>query len=506
MHSIRAAVTSNAISAPVKVGLGIVQSALIARILTDGALASSALGDFAILASGVNLVLLVLSAGYPQVFSRVATDLLSSGNLQSLRSLLWFLLLARLGLWIVVGTAAAIAGTYFNFGLFGSATTTLTSPVGLLIVVWLGSADLGGLLSRLLSAALNQRALNRGVIASQVIGCGFLLIATQMPHAPLSLAITGMTLLYATRLCFFGLATRSCFRATVTPPWTLGEGGRIWRDSSKDAIPILLDKGASYLLSSSALILIGSLAFPREITGVLYLFFDFAAKAIALVSIPFGGLAIPILTRAQRQGHTAVTTTLESAAGLIAVTTFLVALGSITVGGVIFRLLYHVSWPDDAWMVPLVTFALCAEALTFELAAATRTAQREVGALVVQRTVIGAIGALVFLVATQTLDVSSSVAVLCFTKGATTLWLLSSIHPGQTRFAGLLLSLFILSYLTPALPMGEIGTMPTLSHILFCFLSGLGVAGIFLRNELRTTVQLLKGSGHESAGARGRSP
>jgi hypothetical protein len=355
----------------------------------------------------------------------------------------------------------------------GPAARVLTTPVGLLILVWIGAADVGGLMSRLLSAELNQVALNRGTIASQILTCGLLVAAMRWSQAPLILAIAGMATVYLTRLCFFGLATRSDFRGKAAGACNIGEGSRIWRESSRDILPILLDKGAAYLLSASALVLISSLSFPKEVTGILYLFFDFGAKAVAIVSIPFAGLAIPILSRALRQGHSAVTTTLESAIGLIAVTTFLVAIGSITLGGMAFRLLYHVSWSGDEWMVPLITLTVCVEALTFELAIAMRTAQRKIGSLVLQRTVIGGIGALVFLVATHTADVGSSVTALCLTKGIAIVWLLHTLRPGGKRFAGLLLSLLSLSFLAPRLAAGEIGSLPNPWHVLLCTLGGL---------------------------------
>lgn len=368
------AVFWNLAGAPVRIVLGVVQTAVTARSLTqDG---GALLAHFALINAFVLTAVLITSVGIPQVFSKIAADRLARGDRHSMRSFMSATGLLRTAVWCVLATGMAAGVAVFPSSLPGSVGDALGSgAIFSLTLVWGWFYDLAGLTGRLLSAELEQKWQSIVNACSQafsivVIGAGLL-----FPHHALVLAVAGMALMQCGRVAghlIVFLCRTSGWRA-----FNPASGFEIWRSEVGQVLHLSADKLSGYFISPSFLVLAAGYVFSAQTVAWVFLVFDLAAKLTAALGVPFGGLVLPFFGRLNvmgtdsLKGHLRVGLSLTSALGFFVSA----VIGAVAVP--LGRLLYGDAFSADAPLICLILATLAIEFMTLELVAAYLTIQNQ---------------------------------------------------------------------------------------------------------------------------------
>lgn len=504
MPSLRQALAWNLVSSPFRIATGLLQTAIIARILTgDGGQAG--LGVYASMTAYANTLVFVTNLGMPQIFSRVLAGYVQRLEHDEARRFLAGTILLRVVSWCVV-ILAGMALLWLASSFWQEIFLPLDGgwPTLLMLALWVVALDLSGYAGRALSACYEQKLQSAAIVLSQLASSAVIALAFLLPEKALFLAVAGSVLAMALRaflclLIFYRLTPRGS-AATVA---TAEPAYRLWRRELRQTGLAGAEKLTQYFQTPAFVLLVLGLFAGKEATGVAFLILDLGAKVIAGVSTAIAGLVLPAMSRAKAEAR------LQAA--YAAAVTYQTAIGGFLMAGVgafgasVVQLLYGRSFSTNPGLVGFVLAAVLFEFMTLDLAGNVLLVQQKIQRMIGLKLASAATGFLaMYCVARQGALLQGLMLALFGTR-----IIFASIAPrlcddsfgwqGQARQSGVLLGILLGAPVLAQMIAGLALSAPArLSLTLAGFLGIIAVShGIFLRQASLFTIRSLLGNPQE---------
>lgn len=380
MSSIRKAVAWNLISSPFRIATGLLQTAVIARVLTLNGNKTD-LGTYAVLAACAGTLVFATNFGMPQVFSRVIADLAQRKEYALVRRFLSATIMLRCIIWSAValtGLLIALAYSYLwranPIHMYGSWLVILIAAL------WTTAMDIAGYGNRALSALYEQKWQNAIVILTQSAGAAIIASGFFLPDSSLFLAVAGTTCALVARAVLFFVAFKKL--TPVTP--ASGQAVpmfRLWRQELRQTGWTGAEKLTQYFQTPAfVLLVIGYLA-GREAIGIAFLILDLGAKLIAGISTAISGLVLPAMSRATAEdrlqpAYTVMVIFQSSFGGLLMA-------GAGAFGSMILVLLYGESFPASPGLIGFVLGAIVFEFMMLDLTGNVLLVQKRIQRMII---------------------------------------------------------------------------------------------------------------------------
>jgi hypothetical protein len=405
---LRDAIFWNVASAPVRLLLGLAQTAVLARSLygTDG----SDLAAFALLGSIAATITWMTSAGVPQIFSKVATRHIANQNSDALGPFVTVTAAFRTSVWLLLAV--------FVFALFEAHTNLFPRPLQdrvnpVVIYLWLAwgwFSEIAGLGGRLLSASYEQKWQNLIGALSQAISLFILGLAIYFPLYRMEFVVSGMAVMYGIRTLGYGvILARTGFRLRRA----MSPGVEMWRAEFGQIIHTSLDKFSAYLLSAHFVLLVAGYILAPAAVASLFLIFDLSSKLVALLAVPLSGIVLPALGHASVQGQTPLRLAIQNGFAAVRVVGFAVVLFAGALAMPTAELVYGRPLEFQPALVSMIVGAMAVEFLLLELTNAYMTIEWRVKQLWIAKTAIVTIAILAAAVS-QSLFKSAAIGLISF--------------------------------------------------------------------------------------------
>lgn len=364
MSTLREAVFWNVTSAPIRIALGLAQTAVIARVLTRPGV--MALSDFALINSIVMTAILITSIGIPQVFSKVAAEILARGDRATARSFMIATMALRIAVWSMLTVGITTLTFLAPSSLPSGVSTALTNVTILtLTLLWGLLYDLAGLTGRLLSAEFEQKWQNVIGAASQAASLGVMSAGMILPQYALALIIGGMVLMHGVRI--LGHLLTFSRGGTGWVAVNFKAGFAIWRYQNNQMFNLSLDKVAGYFYSPPFLVLLAGYVFSASTVASLFLVLDLSSKLVATLAVPFSGLVITAFGRARVKGAETLERAMRYGICFTSVVGFVVSLSVGAAAIPLGLLIYGQPFGIDSGVVCLVMASLVVEFMILEM-------------------------------------------------------------------------------------------------------------------------------------------